>query len=342
MFTTFLSSLGILAAALEESKVQHFECVKNGRSYEEKQDSVVSLIKPFYGRTGNRIISVEHMILYAVAHSCDILLPEVIIEDFLPGCIFFKNTQRTSLSKKSNASCKARSGREWFFEMRIPQYKIYNDNSMKIAKEVISEYLQTNYTHAYGRLCETKPQISFHIRSDDILNGGYNKKGDFVPGPVHWKYAPVPTSFYAEVLKDHIDQFSFNSALQRTSSVTVVTQDRKNPTTEYFLKLQNLGYNITFRIGSNLLGDLHVLTCSFNVAISHGTFWSAFALRKSTRLHIFTKSCWSREYVYPKGVSFYTFFFESVGRKYIKGTKIWKNTAYQRYLVDKYYKFTKC
>ena len=335
MFTSFLFSLSIFSTALGKSKVQHFECMKNGRrSFKEIQDSAVSLNKPLYGRTGNRIISVEHMILYALAHSCDILLPEDIIGGFLPGCIFFRNTRRTSLSPK--ASCKPRSGRQWY-ELKIQD----SENSMKIAREVISEYLQTNYTHAYGRLCETKPQISFHIRSGDILRGRYNEKGAFVPGSVHWKYAPVPTSFYAEVLNDHIEQSSVIPALQRTSSITVVTQDIKSPTTEFFLKLQNVGYNITFRIGSSLLGDLHVLTCSSNVAISYGSFWRAFALRNSTHLHIFTKSCRSKEHAYP-GVSFYTFFLRSIGREYIKGTKIWKNTAYQRYLVDKYYKITKC
>ena len=323
------------AAALKKSKVQHFVCVKNDGRHEEKQDSAVSLIKPLYGRTGNRIISVEHMILYALAHSCDILLPEDIIGDFLPGCIFFSNTRRASLSR--NASCKAKSGREWY-ELKIQ----YSEISMKIARKVVSEYLQTNVTHAYGRPCEAKPQISFHIRSGDTLRGGYNEKGAFIPGSVHLKYAPVPTSFYAEVLKDHIEQFSFIPALQRTSSITVVTQDMKNPTTEFFLKLQNIGYNITFRIGSSLLGDLHVLTCSSNAAISYGSFWNAFALRNSTQLHIFTKYCRHKEHVYSQGASFYTFLSRSTGREYIKGTKIWKNTAYQRYLVDKYYPITKC
>jgi len=208
---------------------------------------------------------------------------------------------------------------------------------MKIAKEVISKYLQTNSTHAYGKMCETKHKLTIHIRSGDTVRGGYSKRGDFQPGSVHWKYAPVPTSFYGEVLKKQLEKSSCTSITR----MLVVSQDVKNPTTEFFLKLQNIGHDITFRIGKKIAGDLHALTCSSEVAIAYGSFWNAFALRDSTRLHIFTDSCIQRNKFFPSSSIFYTFF-EGEGKEYIKGTKIWKNTAYQRHLVDKYYKITKC
>jgi len=90
---SILSSVIAFASSLETHEVPHFTCVPLPTN-EEEQPSSVSMMKPFYGRTGNRIIAIRNIISYAVAHSCDISLPQDSIGGFLPECVFFHNNFR--------------------------------------------------------------------------------------------------------------------------------------------------------------------------------------------------------------------------------------------------------
>jgi len=233
----------------------------------------------------------------------------------------------------------SKTGREWYWFSAKSGSR--DEVAVQQSLDVLSKYFLTNETHAYGIPCLAKPKLSFHIRGGDIVRGDFTSSGSYEPKFVHPKYGPVPTSFYATLFGT---LFKLDNELYTVKDpVVIFSEDLRNPSIIFFLKLRNIGYNITFRIGKPLLSDLHLLSCSENVAISYGSFWRAFSLREKPVLHIFKKECEGKsDYIYPLSAKFYTMSSAAERAKFTKQMKIWKNTGYQRHLVDKYYKVRGC
>ena len=323
----------------QKKTLRHFDCVgRSARSYD--RGFTATYKTPHFGRSGNKIIAAQSLIFYAVEHGCDINVPADLLEGWSPACTFFHNRNVedvTSQVTKRNCNI-SKNGRDWFFFSRERR-----ESALQVSLDVLSQYFLTNETHAYGKLCTVQPRLSFHIRGGDIVRGDFISSGSYVPKFVHPKYGPVPTSFYAAVLASQKEFLGKDFHTVATNQIVIFSEDIRNPSLEFFLKLRIIGYNITLRIGLSLLEDLHLMSCSENVAISYGSFWKAFSLRESTKLHIFTKGCENEsEYFYPSSAKYYAILKGTERSKFAKGMKVWKNTAYQRHLVDKFYQISAC
>ena len=175
------------------------------------------------------------------------------------------------------------------------------------------------------------------------MRGDFTKLDSYEPKFVHPKYAPFPTAFYAAVFRHFKRNLQGKPPYTLKDRLLVISEDLRNPSIEFFRKLQNIGFNISFRIGQALVQDLHLLTCSKNVAISNGSFWTLFSFFRSPQLHVFTMDCNVKSpYSYPQNSVFYTISSRKERMIFSRKMKIWRNSAFQRHVVDKFYEIIEC
>ena len=236
-----------------------------------------------YGRFGNILTATYKMINYAEETKCSISL----LPDILPGwspphgstsACFVPSDYGTIIGNGS--TCTKQSGHDWY-------YRITNLDSFSCAcmYRLLRPYFAVNKTHALGRSCSAEPSAVLHVRSGDIVRGGYTKNGAYQPGNVHGGMSPHPTSYYTAVVKDIVTRNQGTDGPLK--HIYILCEDLGNPTCEYFQKTADLlqqEVNFTFRFNQKLVDDLHILLCASEVAVSRGTFQEVLQLSQKLRI----------------------------------------------------------
>ncbi len=290
----------------------------------------------FYGRLGNRLILLKKLTAAAETYCCGVSIPANVVDGWHPllDDTTFANlntTCRTHLDvNQSTCASKSKSGEDWFYSKAPQQAACF--------KPLMRRYLQINSTHAVGKKCPESPHAVLHVRSGDITAGSFNMTTEtWVPKPVHPGYGPYPTSYYSAAL---------HNMTKRAASSTmfyVMCENVGNPTCDYFQKAAlNFPFPLQVRIGKPLLEDLHLLLCANEVVRSKGAFANILALSSKKQIvhdFIYDSSGCGRQ-----GTLRYLYYISDLPQSslYAESIKIWRNTGYQRSMVNKYYTIQTC
>lgn len=298
------------------------------------------------GRLGNSILGLFRLILYAETNCCHVLLPDDILSG-IPS-MAFRNTATCPLSDETNTSSQQRCENQKISDM------INAQGSPRCAVHILRKWLQINHTHVFGDKCPTTGHAAFHVRSGDIVSGTFDAdSGSYFPSMnVHKRYWLYPTSYYIAAYKNVKE----NSPAE-ARRVFVFCETMDNPTCEFFSKLADIDHSVDFRTGSSLIEDLKIMLCAQEIAASRGTLQVVFSLsQRVERRHRFTQDNdqgvnnltldhvslpsdsdlrMHDDHQSLKDEIVYSIFDETERNSYRELMYPWKNTAHQRYLIDK-------
>jgi len=278
------------------------------------------------GRLGNRIILTSKMVRHAESLSCGVHIPENMLSGWAPPEHSWARVGNETLDKNNNTTCESRTGKAWFTSK--PQ-----QSSSTSHLQLLRKYFNINQTHVLGKTCSSSEHVALHIRSGDVVRGGYSKEGTFKPGSVPQKYGLYPTSYYISVIRE--------VRARRGNDVSFIAfcETMGNPTCEFFEKLSTLDQNVVLRVGQPLKADLRLMLCASEVAESKGSFKVIFQLSpKPLVRHKF-----SRPPVHGKKKCLHIFHWMSSFHQaahFVNVTKEWTNTGFQRHEVNAAYEFT--
>ncbi|OUS41759.1 hypothetical protein BE221DRAFT_38211, partial [Ostreococcus tauri] len=288
-----------------------------------------------FGRLGNRLSILHNLISSADTDCCGVSIPTNILDGWNPR---LEDTKFTNLNETCGAHlevnqtrCAAKTGKDWFYSrIKGPPSACY--------KPLLRRYFQINSTHALGKKCPEHPHVVLHVRSGDITRGSFNTtSGTWTPGPVHPLYFPYPTAYYLAAL---------NSMRKRSVSATtyyVLCEDSSNPSCDYFLNAAIFAQvDLHVRIGKPLLEDVNLLLCANEVGVAQGSFKNVIDLSsKEQKVHEFghdPRAC-------PRqGTSRIVHYINDTSQRrlYTESSKNWRNTGYQRNLVNRHYAMQTC
>jgi hypothetical protein len=298
------------------------------------------------GRFGNSILGLIRLVLYAETNCCHIFLPGDILSGIPP--MAFRNTATCPLPDESNISSHKRCENQEISDM------INTQGSPRCAVHILRKWLQINYTHVFGEKCPATGHAAFHVRSGDIVSGTFDaESGSYLPSTdVHEQYWLYPTSFYTAAYKN-VKEFS----PMEDRRVFVICENMDNPTCEFFSKLADIDQRLDFRTGNSLIDDLKIMLCAREIAASRGTLQVVFSLSQhAEKRHRFTQDNdpgmknLTLDHVSLPRISplrmqddhqslesefVYSILDETERNTYRERTYPWKNTAHQRYLIDK-------
>lgn len=314
----------------------------------------VTVIEGTYGRLGNRIRAMRLAINSALDQGCHIRLPQV-LDGEEPEWCYVQN-----LKLRDHHWCAQTSAENWFFERdTIPPDEYVrrhdeslvnnigeNDEMAKCVEYVVQQYFSVNETHAFNKPCPKYEIFAMHVRSGDVTSGQFDTEtGIYQPHGVHGSYGLFPTAYYVAAMKYALEG--------GYAKVLVFCEDDGNPTCDFFVKLQELESSLEVRMSTPLLEDLYYLNCAAQVAVSFGTFFQAYSIIQRPKVfHVFsetmlrsnenkTATCQKLMPIYCNGCRDLKLYYLSDVDESVKYTshvrQHWRNTAYQRYLVNKAY-----
>ena len=297
------------------------------------------------GRSGNLILSLIHLVHYAETHCCNLLFPPEVLPGF--PSMAFRNLADCAVHANStlppNVSCK---------KLRIDDVLRFEGTCPKCATFLLRELLQVNSTHSLGQRCVETEHAALHVRAGDVVAGDFHvSSGAYTPSvKVHNMYWLYPTSYYVSVYRNIRKESS-------SRNIFVFCETLDNPTCGFFGKLADIDEQLHVRTGHPLTDDITLMLCARDVAISRGTFHTLFTLSlhmKSKHGFVIDRGEGSHlslsEIGNPENIPafqaqhgqqsleseiLYYFADENERQLYKSGTVPWKNTAYQRFLVDK-------
>jgi len=288
------------------------------------QSNVINMTS-LNGRSGNRIISLQHALTFALKHRCHVLVSTEIIDGWIPTGNIFEHPN----PDPQNNACTQTGGSQFFDKTKI------DEEPGETVLHALRQFLGTNSSHSLGKSCPPETFTGVHIRSGDMLSGSFDQSaGQFISfTPINKLYGPHPTSYYVEAIR--------NMAL--TNHTFVFCEDNSNPSCDFFVKAARLpGSSILVRTEEPLIDDLYLLLCARELAFSMGTFKSMLRVsERATRFHEFTATpiehCPSnrKEYHISEANDRETY------RREIKSNQ-WQNSEWHRYLVDKAYQIASC
>lgn len=294
-------------------------------------DSGVRVLSPVgeYGRTGNKIHAALNLFTLASKYCCAIRLPSNMVEGWEPAEYHWKPA---TCSNSDKAQCRPVNAKEaYFLEPGI------GVSQRKCAVNMVRRYFGINNTHVLGQQCPKTTFNTIHIRAGDITSGTYNKSnGHFIPAEVHADYGPFPSSYF------------MNTALSMReagkTAILVICEDFSNPSCDTFRNMEIIDKNIKVLSGRTLVEDLRDLLCATEVASSFGTFRVLFELSTHMRVrHEFSENPLQNDLSTCKGdcmpTKFYWIDEPDLRKIYLQKLRRrnWKNTEYQRHLVDRHY-----
>ncbi len=309
-------------------------------------DNITIHMSSFYGRLGNRLTALSHMIGVAETERCHVSLPG----DVLPGwstshriySAVKRDTRMLQLNDSDSHSrsglCMSRDGEFWFR---------HKTNSTCHLHLLMRRYFAINSTHSFGKRCQTNEYTALHIRSGDVTSGDFDMLTEtYVPNKVNHNYGLFPTSYYLSVI-DNV-----RSRRGVDWRIMVFCEDLSNPTCEFFRKVSSIDNHVELRIGQDLVSDLHLMLCGSEIAESRGSFNAALELSVVCRMkHTFVgsepNSC-KNGTSYPvrnqhKVVTVAHWIEPALeASKYENLTKFWKNTGYQRSQVNAFRGMNSC
>lgn len=277
-------------------------------------------ITEHYGRLGNRINALVHLIDEATMLGCDIEITDI-LEGWHPIHELFINI---ASNKTTNLPCSGRRGEELYNR----NFSLLDSEGVTTSvRQILSYYFLTNSTHALGEACSEMRYAAVHIRSGDISAGVYSSDGHFEPqGIIHSGYGPYPTSFFVTAVSTLISKYS---------KVVVICETESNPSCLFFSKLRTLMASIDYFSGRPLLEDARVLLCASEVVVSRSTLKNLLLVsERLIKLHEFKRAgpavCGRTRWP----IAYYYFKDEKDCKMFERDTAVWKNTDYQRNLID--------
>ena len=280
------------------------------------------------GRLGNRLHATSKIIGEADYMHFNVFLPQDMLEGWNPPAhswIYDDSKDPRYASRPANMTCGTRTPREWF------DVKDWSA-APRCYLQLMRQYYGINHTHVLGKRCFSNEHVALHVRSGDVVRGGWNEAKVYRPGNVHNLYGLFPTAYYISVIR--------NARERRGSGVHffVFCETMGNPTCEFFKKLSLLDDRVSFRVGEPLIDDLFLMLCASETAASRGSFQNVFDLSTKRRLaHSFSDSPDPASVASTGGLSTVMHYIASKeeATKFTKETFPWNNTGYQRYLIDK-------
>ena len=304
-----------------------------------------------HARLGNTLYAVVRLFSIAENECCNVRLPELMLGGWKPRISSFEYLAEScvfspDVDSRPSPWCKPHDVDE------LLHREFFTDSRCAVSS--LRRYFEINQTHVLGKRCPSTTYAALHIRSGDITSGKYNRlTGQYeASSSVHTKYWLYPTSYYAAVVR-HIRSRS------EEKKIVVLCETSTNPACGFFEKLADLDPRIEVRVGSDLLDDIHTLLCSDEVATSYGTFQVVLPLSQTiSTWHTFVHGSGSgsdsptvpeqlngfpavlrplrmidAERKSTSEVS-YSFVNPDAQRLYASAMATWKNSAYQRHLVD--------
>ena len=191
-------------------------------------------IPNWFGRLGNNLIQVRHVIQVALYHKHNIILP--------PHNYF--NKTRIFLFKDSNKNIYIdKEGSNFFYSFKIKKFnKECFVSNISRTKEIMQDLFKIKYQNL---ILKGEKDLVIHIRGGDIFNNN----------PPN--YLPPPLKFYIDIIEknDFIN-------------IYLVSDDKKNPCIN---KLIEKYPNIKFKL-DNLDNDIKIILSAQNIVSSIGTF----------------------------------------------------------------------
>jgi len=293
------------------------------------------------GRFGNHLSAAANLINYAKKEDCDFDLHPKLLGGWTPKRTTgrFRSTDATD-SKNKNCTLPSAD----YAKVKDIGKAVFSS----CAISMLSSYFAINATHVFDRVCPMEePYSVLHVRSGDITGGHYDEKGFYKPRHVQIAMSPSLTSYYIAVVKDIVARHQKNGK-NGAPKIFVLCLNMNNPTCEYFEKVAGLFQHevqFEFRVGKNLIDDLHIFLCAREVAVSAGTF--KYALLMSQHLQKVYEFSWaqmSKEQCASESQQTTKYWIADEGEAdhFKKTNRWWANTAYQRHTMDAYYKMTSC
>lgn len=298
----------------------------------------------FYGRLGNRIAAIRNMVADADLKCCGVCLPSDILDGWQPDardriCLASAGRSCSSWEHKPRLSCRKKNGYEWYMMNKVQHAYLYKRNTGESATPspcadvLLSEYFQINRTHVLGRKCPSNKFYVLHVRAGDIANGHFDESaGIWIPEIKGARdYGPFPTSYFDAAVLNILHRLQMKATLDRI--IYVLCETLHNPTCAHFVKVANYIPQLTVQVGDSLVEDMYTMLCATEIVLSFSSLNNALAL--STRLekvHTFTNE--------PTDTcdldTFYYWIKDASERAHYKRElAVWRNSAYQRHLVDK-------
>jgi len=301
-----------------------------------------------FGRLGNQLMIITNMINFAEKNCCNVLVDEDMVPGWNPASLFLRRVSMCDAAHAEIVTCTPKSRFDWFFQGLDPP------NFLPVqlgdcALQSLKTYFKIDERGALGKQCPTSPHAALHVRAGDIVAGTYDSiSGTYHPSPgVHPDYWVYPTSYYTSAIRE--------IRRQSDKKIYVICENMDNPSCEFLAKISGVYTNIEFRVGRDLIDDLHILLCASEVATSFGSFQLIFGLsEKIEKLHTFVleeppdKNClphlsssFYNNLVVPQAV--FHWITDSAERKlFSQAVKPWHNTALQRHIIDANRSITSC
>ena len=280
------------------------------------------------GRLGNRIEMLIKMIKVAENNCCNVQFGrKSILEGWKPPTSAFENFNRTCTTHGS-PGCQTLSGLEWFKDQRV------DGSTSECARMILQFYFSMTETYVLGRKCPATSKLALHIRTGDVVRGAYNvSTGTYEPGQVHHKYWLYPTSYYIAALKSMRTRHP-------KASVLVFCESSTNPTCSFFEKLAILDPYISVISGRSLIKDLYDMLCADEIAVSRGTFRSIFDISPRNQVIHEYNPVMSKLKCRGKASFSYTIANQTLSTNYHNSMFPWRNTGYQRWLMNQFFDMT--
>jgi len=255
-------------------------------------------IREWYGRLGNNILQMKHVLTIALFYKCNIFIPK---HDFFNKemIILFDGLELTTDSiYVDNDSC------DFFYKEKLCKF---NDAFIAGNESFVLDILKQLFTLNVDILESLHEEdLVIHIRSGDIFSND--------PLPY---YVMPPLSYYINIIESN-----------NYKSIHLLTEDRLNPCVD---KLLELYPNIKFRL-ANLIDDVSVILTCKHIVMSFGTFVPALLLLSNYIQKVYVPSyiCKvGKELISTKNIEVVSTDLE----QYIRRINGWRNTPEQRALM---------
>tara|TARA_B100001123_G_scaffold444085_1_gene591939 strand:+ start:262 stop:1047 length:786 start_codon:yes stop_codon:yes gene_type:complete len=253
-------------------------------------------INSWFGRLGNNLMQLRHIILVALYYKYNIEIP---------SHPFF-NTTKIILNENTNNNIYIdNEGTNFFYAKKIKTFdkKCFNMNVEKM-KELLQKIFIIDYKNI-NPLSEN--DLVIHIRGGDIFsNRPY-------PG-----YIPPPLSYYTNIIDKH-----------KYDKIYLVNDVNNNPCIN---KLLQLYPNIIYNEKNNLLTDIYTIMSAKNIVYTVGTFPCSllFLTNHTKNIYYPSYSIQVQEILYYMP---YVNFYGSNLTNYKKSVGKWENTKKQNKLL---------
>ena len=298
----------------------------------QKLDEHTAYSMSFANRLGNRVQLQGNVIAYATDHCCDVMISRGMLGGF--SSQKYVNRGIACLSeKKQKTKCPHETSRYWY----NLKYNL-NEKSKGCIRRVLQHHFKINSTHALGRKCTSATYGALHIRSGDIVSGRYNEtSGLYSPRTAHHAYWLFPSSYYLSVIS------SWKKRKLKYSKIYVFCETTGNPTCNLLASLQQVMPEIEMRVGGNLLDDLFLMLCADEIAFSHSSLQQFLSLSEKQHFkHIFVPQKVECKASSNDDIIQHSFKNLTINEQFMSAILPWKDSEYQRYLVNKDYDMEVC